>query len=79
MKIFYNVEIGQIVGEIRMSEEKEKTMEKMESEMTLESVKIKPIEDFVSPEKLHDELINSIRKYHPSADISAGGKGISCG
>ena len=70
MKIFYNVEIGQIVGEIRMSEEKEKTMEKMESEMTLESVKIKPIEDFVSPEKLHDELINSIRKYHPSADIS---------
>ncbi len=28
------------------------------------------ISDFVSPEELHDQLIESIRKYHPSEDIS---------
>ena len=26
--------------------------------------------DFTSPEKLYDELIKSIRRYHPSDDIS---------
>lgn len=31
---------------------------------------IKPMPDFESPEKLYDELIASVRKYHPSADIS---------
>ena len=51
------------------------------SESTIEAVntkgsvrmdpnRIKSIDDFVSPEALHDELIASIRKYHPSADIS---------
>lgn len=31
---------------------------------------IKPMKEFESPEKLYDELIASVRKYHPSADIS---------
>jgi guanosine-3',5'-bis(diphosphate) 3'-pyrophosphohydrolase len=31
---------------------------------------IKPTKEFVSPESLYDELIASVRRYHPSADIS---------
>lgn len=41
----------------------------------LESVKkadaaVKTMNDFTSPEDLYQELISSVRKYHPSADIS---------
>ena len=41
----------------------------------LESVKkadaaVKSMHDFTSPEELYQELITSVRKYHPSADIS---------
>ena len=35
---------------------------------------IKPMKEFESPEKLYDELIASVRKYHPSTDISLIGK-----
>lgn len=31
---------------------------------------IKPTKEFESPEKLYEELIASVRKYHPSTDIS---------
>lgn len=31
---------------------------------------IKPTKEFVSPESLYEELITSVRRYHPSADIS---------
>ena len=31
---------------------------------------VKTMEDFTSPEVLHDELISSIHKYHPSADTT---------
>ena len=31
---------------------------------------IKPMKELESPEKLYDELIASVRKYHPSTDIS---------
>ncbi len=31
---------------------------------------VKRMKDFTSPEQLYDELIRSIRKYHPSTDIS---------
>ena len=31
---------------------------------------VKTMEDFTSPEVLYKELISSVRKYHPSADIS---------
>ena len=31
---------------------------------------VKTMDDFTSPEELYNELIASIRKYHPSADIS---------
>ena len=41
----------------------------------LESVKkadaaVKSMNDFTSPEDLYQELISSVRKYHPSTDIS---------
>ena len=32
--------------------------------------KIRKMEEFVSPEVLYDELIASVRKYHPSTDIT---------
>lgn len=31
---------------------------------------VKAMEDFTSPDVLYDELINSVKKYHPSADLS---------
>ena len=31
---------------------------------------VKLMEDFTSPEELYQELIKSVRKYHPSDDIS---------
>ena len=31
---------------------------------------IRPTKEFVSPESLYEELIASVRRYHPSTDIS---------
>ena len=45
-------------------------LEKLEREFHSNTDAIKPIEEFVSPESLYEELIASIRKYHPSADIT---------
>ena len=45
------------------AEEKKKRIEDTEKS-------VKAMEDFTSPEKLYDELIASVRKYHPSDDIS---------
>ena len=45
------------------AEEKKKRIEETEKS-------VKAMEDFTSPEKLYDELIASVRKYHPSDDIS---------
>ena len=42
----------------------------IEPDSILDSAKLVPIKDFVSPEELHKDLIQIIRKYHPSADIS---------
>lgn len=43
-----------------------------ERQMKVEAVEasVKCMEDFTSPEDLYEELIRSIRKYHPSTDIS---------
>ncbi len=48
----------------------EKTLEEMESSVRDGADAIRPTRDFESPEKLYGELIESVRKYHPSADIS---------
>lgn len=43
-----------------------------ERQMKVEAVEasVKCMKDFTSPEDLYEELIRSIRKYHPSTDIS---------
>jgi GTP pyrophosphokinase len=57
--------------QVRLMREKEyKELEELVSADTLESDKIRSTKDFVSPEELHEELIRSIRRYHPSTDIS---------
>ena len=61
-----------------MNDEKKKvdtTTEIKNSEMKKAEIKkadanVKTMEDFTSPEILYDELIASVRKYHPSTDIS---------
>ena len=45
-------------------------LERIEKEFHSEPGRIKTIKEFVSPEDLYKELIESIHKYHPSADIS---------
>ena len=47
-----------------------KQIEKLENEITSQAGKMIPTEDFVSPATLYEELLASIRKYHPSADVS---------
>ena len=47
-----------------------KTIEKLENEITSQSSKMIPTEDFVSPATLYEGLLASIRKYHPSEDVS---------
>ena len=39
-------------------------------EVEAQAGQIKPTKEFVSPESLYDELIASVRRYHPSTDIS---------
>ena len=62
------------MAEITKSTEAKKDEMRVEKEK-LESVKkadaaVKTMHDFTSPEVLYEELINSVRKYHPSTDIS---------
>ena len=45
-------------------------IEEMEKELISKSDNIKTMKEFVSPESLYEELIASVRKYHPSTDIS---------
>ncbi|MBR3811724.1 MAG: bifunctional (p)ppGpp synthetase/guanosine-3',5'-bis(diphosphate) 3'-pyrophosphohydrolase [Agathobacter sp.] len=45
-------------------------LERLEKEFRVGSNQIKNIKEFTSPDDLYQELISSIRKYHPSADIS---------
>lgn len=47
-----------------------KQIEKLENEITSQAGKMIPTEDFVSPATLYEELLASIRKYHPSEDVS---------
>ena len=45
-------------------------IEEMEKKVVSKADNIKTMKEFVSPESLYEELIASVRKYHPSADIS---------
>ena len=62
------------MAEKKQSTQSEKNPDQVEKEK-LESVKkadaaVKSMNDFTSPEVLYDELISSVKKYHPSTDIS---------
>jgi relA/spoT family protein len=45
-------------------------LEELENEVVSKDDNIKTIQEFVSPESLYQELIASVKKYHPSTDIS---------
>ena len=42
----------------------------LEEEIAAVDANVKTMEDFTSPEQLYEELITSVNKYHPSADLS---------
>ena len=51
-----------------MTEEKGKQSNK--TGLVLDDGRIESIKEFVSPEQLYQDLIERVRKYHPSDDIS---------
>lgn len=53
-----------------LMEEKKNIQLEERQEVEVQADHIKPTKEFVSPESLYEELIASVRRYHPSADIS---------
>ena len=53
-----------------MDDIKNKELEEIEKEVLAQNEELKKMDEFVSPESLYQELVASVRKYHPSADIS---------
>ncbi|MDD3278098.1 MAG: bifunctional (p)ppGpp synthetase/guanosine-3',5'-bis(diphosphate) 3'-pyrophosphohydrolase [Lachnospiraceae bacterium] len=49
---------------------KQKEEEKLKEEIAAVDANVKSMEDFTSPDELYQELVTSVRKYHPSDDIS---------
>lgn len=47
-----------------------RTISEKKEEIRKADASLKNMDDFTSPEVLYRELINSVKKYHPSADIS---------
>ena len=60
-----------------MEDGKIKTEEERMQEIEAVEANVKCMKDFTSPEQLYEELIRSIRKYHPSTDISMYGEPFS--
>ena len=48
----------------------EEELEKLEQEFRSDTCNIRQSKEFVSPDELFNDLLESIRKYHPSADLS---------
>lgn len=44
--------------------------EKLKKEIEAVDANVKIVEDFTSPDKIYQELISSVKKYHPSTDIT---------
>ena len=62
--------------------EKEKNHESTLREEEIAKIKkadasVKTMEDFTSPSVLYEELISSVKKYHPSTPISSTGSSPS--
>lgn len=53
-----------------MAEVSSLELEQMERQYCSIADKLREMQDFQSPEKLYEELIHSVLKYHPSTDIS---------
>lgn len=51
-------------------EDKNRIQLEEQEEIAMQTEHIKPTKEFVSPESLYDELIASVKRYHPSTDIS---------
>lgn len=58
------------VGDNGMADTPNKKLEQFEKEVHNSKDNIREIQDFEEPEKLYQELIHSVCKYHPSTDIS---------
>ncbi len=58
------------VGDNGMSDISNRKLEQMEKAFYNGEDNIRETQDFEKPEKLYGELIASVRKYHPSTDIS---------
>lgn len=52
------------------AEKRKKEAEKLKQEIAAVDANVKSMEDFTSPDTLYEELVSSVKKYHPSADIS---------
>ena len=48
----------------------EKTTQSNTTQLVLDDGRIEEIREFTSPEQLYQDLIDRVRKYHPSDDIS---------
>ena len=53
-----------------MADISEEELEKLEQEFRSDTCNIRQSKEFVSPDELFNDLLESIRKYHPSADLS---------
>ncbi|MGI6071052.1 MAG: RelA/SpoT family protein [Blautia sp.] len=53
-----------------MDERKEVIERKKRESVRKADASVKAMQDFTSPSQLYEELISSVRRYHPSADIS---------
>lgn len=63
-----NIKYGK-VGD-KMGDISTKKLEELEKKVISDNAELKKMEEFISPETLYQELIMSVKKYHPSADIS---------
>ena len=66
--VYKSINLGK-VGE-RMVDISTEKLEELENEVVSKDDNIKTMQEFVSPESLYQELIASVKKYHPSTDIS---------
>ena len=51
-------------------EDKNRIQLKEQEEIAMQTEHIRPTKEFVSPESLYEDLIASVKRYHPSTDIS---------
>lgn len=51
-------------------EDKNRIQLEEQEEIAMQTEHIRPTKEFVSPESLYEELIASVKRYHPSTDIS---------